>query len=109
MRRRSLAELSGAKPTRNKTWAIDPRMKKVEAKLASKDFGAEGLPTSRRADEEQPALGREPVPREVTLRAELGHDSFESPPDLGGEHDLGARALWVVDLDERRVPIGVAR
>jgi hypothetical protein len=47
--------------------------------------------------------------RETHLSPELLDDTFDAPLDLGGEHDLRAGSLRMMDLNERGIPVGIAR
>jgi hypothetical protein len=84
-------------------------MQEIKAEFARKNLRAEGLSTSRRTYEQQPTLRGEPMSCQVGLRTELFHNAFDSLLDLWRQHDLRSGPLWMMNLDERRVTIGIAR
>jgi len=88
---------------------VESCVQEIESKFACEYLGAQGLAAPRWTHEEQPTLRREAVSRKAGLRAELLHDALDLGLDLWREHDVRAEPVRMMDLDERRITIGIAR
>jgi hypothetical protein len=87
---------------------VEARIEEREPEVRCEDLCAERLAAAWWSDEEESALGRQAVARKQVHRPDLFFNAIEARSHLGGKDDLVPRALRMMEVNERGIPIGIA-